>query len=426
MALACHGGCPIGEISPAMPAASSLNPFRTLIRYRNFRIFWIGQSISLIGSWMQQVAVGWLALELSNDAFLVGVVAAAGTLPILLFSLPGGMLADRSDKLRIIRIAQALMLGEAAALWWLAWTGHLTIGWLITLTSIGGLLAAFEIPARQALWVHLVDREDLPKAIGLNSMGFNLARVLGPTVAAVVIAKAGIAWTFGLNALSFLAVLASLAMIALPEEIRDLDGARTSALEGVREALRYVRATKPLPALMLVAMVFSVLGVPVITLLPVVARDVLGLGAEGYGALMATLGIGAMAGALGIAATGGGAHKGRTLWWASHLFPALLLAFALVRLVPLNGLLLFAVGITMIINNALVNSRLQEIVPDAMRGRVMSLYIMVYIGGSPIGSFVGGALAKAFGAAWAIGGTAALMLLFALWVFRREPTLTAH
>lgn len=409
-----------------MPATQSLNPFRTLVRYRNFRIFWIGQSLSLIGSWMQQVAVGWLALELSNDALLVGIVAAAGTLPILLFSLPGGMLADRSDKLKIIRTAQALMLCEATALWWLAWTGHLTIGWLITLTSIGGLLAAFEIPARQALWVHLVDREDLPKAIGLNSMGFNLARVLGPTIAAVVIAKAGIAWTFGINALSFLAVLASLAIMVVPPAARDLEGAKKSALEGMREALQYVRHTKPLPALMLVAMVFSILGVPVITLLPVVARDVLGLGAEGYGALMATLGIGAMVGALGIAATGGGTTKGRTLWWASHLFPALLLLFSLTRIVQLNGILLFAVGITMIINNALVNSRLQEIVPDAMRGRVISLYIMVYIGGSPIGSFVGGALAKAFGAAWAIGGTAALMLLFALWVFRREPTLTAH
>lgn len=408
-----------------MASAQSLNPFRTLIRYRNFRIFWIGQSVSLIGSWMQQIAVGWLALELSNDPFLVGVVAAAGTLPILIFSLPGGMLADRGDKLRIIRVAQALMLLEATALWWLAWTGHLTIGWLITLTSIGGLLAAFEIPARQALWVHLVDREDLPKAIGLNSMGFNLARVLGPTIAAIVIARFGIEWTFGINALSFLAVLASLAMIALPASIREGDGAKQGMREGLLEALRYVRSTPPLPALMLVAMIFSILGVPIITLLPVVSRDVLGLGPEGYGALMAALGIGAMAGALGIAATGGGARKGRTLWWASHLFPALLLAFSLTNNVTIAGLLLFAVGIAMIINNALVNSRLQEIVPDAMRGRVISLYIMVYIGGSPIGSFTAGVLAKAFGASWAIGGSASLMLLFALWIFRRERNLHA-
>lgn len=409
-----------------MSATTSLNPFRTLVRYRNFRIFWTGQSISLIGSWMQQVAVGWLALELSNDAFIVGLVAAAGTLPVLLLSMPGGLVADRNDKLKVIRIAQTLMLCEATALWWLAWTGHLTIGWLIALASIGGTLAAFEIPARQALWVHLVDRQDLPKAIGLNSMSFNLARVLGPTVAAVIIAKLGIAWTFGINALSFVAVLIGLAMISIPPEVRDLDGARKSALEGILDAFRFVRATRPLPALMLVAMTFSVLGVPVITLLPVVARDLLGLGAEGYGALMASLGIGAMAGALAIAATGGGARRGRILRIASHAFPALLVAFSLLRVPQLNALLLFAVGITMIVNNALVNSRLQEIVPDAMRGRVMSLYIMVYIGGSPVGSFIAGALAKAFGTAWAIGGSAALMSVFAVWIFRREPALAAH
>ena len=403
----------------------SLNPFRVLLKYRNFRLFWTGQTISLIGSWMQQVAIGWLALELSNDPFLVGLVAAAGTLPILLFSLPGGALADRSDKLRVIRTAQTLMLLEATALFYLAMTEHLTIGSLILLTSIGGLLAAFEIPARQAMFVELVGHADLPQAIGLNSTGFNLARVLGPTVAAVVIAKLGIAWTFGLNALSFLSVLVGLAMIQLPPRVV-APGPRQSAFDGMLEAVRFVRATRPLPQLMLVASTFSVLGIPVITLLPVVARDLLGLGAEGYGALMATLGLGAISGALGIAATGGGAQKGRTMYWASHLFPLLLVVFAFVRFPIVNGLLLFFVGITMILNNALVNARLQEVVPDALRGRVISLYVMVYIGGSPLGSFLGGALAKWFGAAWAIGACAAAMLLFALWIFRREPALTAH
>ena len=228
-----------------------------------------------------------------------------------------------------------------------------------------------------------------------------------------------------LNALSFLAVLVGLAMIQLPPRVV-APGPRQSAFDGMLEAVRFVRATRPLPQLMLVASTFSVLGIPVITLLPVVARDLLGLGAEGYGALMATLGLGAISGALGIAATGGGARRGRTMFWASHLFPVLLVIFALVRLLIVNGLLLFFVGITMILNNALVNARLQEVVPDALRGRVISLYVMVYIGGSPLGSFMGGALAKWFGAAWAIGASAAAMLLFAVWIFRREPALTAH
>lgn len=403
----------------------SLNPFRTLVRYRNFRLFWLGQTTSLVGSWMQQVAIGWMALVLSNDPFLVGLVAAAGTAPILLFSLPGGLVADRNEKLRVIRIAQSLMLLEAAALWGLALTDRLTIHWLLTLSLFGGTLAAFEIPARQSLIVELVGKDDLPHAIGLNSTGFNLARVLGPTVAAVVIAKAGIAWTFGLNALSYLAVLLGLAMIRLPERRRGPRG-ETGTVEGLREALRYVRDTPPLPALLAMATVFSLLGVPVITLLPIVARDLLGFGADGYGLLMACLGLGAVAGALAIAATGGGARQGRTLRIASVAFPSLLILFSAVRLPAVAAATLVAVGVAMIVNNALVNARLQAVVPDGLRGRVMSLYVMVYIGASPAGSFIAGAVAKATDAAWAIGGAAALMLLFALWIFRRQPALAAH
>lgn len=403
-------------------APRSLNPFRTLAKYRNFRLFWLGQTTSLVGSWMQTVAVGWTALELTNDPFMVGLVSAANTFPILVFSLPGGVVADRNSKLRVVRIAQALMLGEAAALWALAWTGHLTIGWLIALSLVGGVLGAFEIPARQSLMVELVGREDLPKAIGLNSMGFNLARVAGPSVAALVIAQLGVAWTFGLNALSYLAVLGGLAMIDLPEH-RAVPRSDANAIAGMREAIRHVRHTEPLPVLLLIATVFSVLGIPVITLLPVVARDTLGLGADGYGALMAALGLGAVTGALVTAVIGSGRGRGALFRIASFGFAGLLLLFALVRVPLLNGLLLYAVGIAMMINNVHVNARLQELVPDSLRGRVLSLYVMVYVGGSPIGSFIGGWVARAAGVQWAIGGGAMLMLGFATWAFRRHPGL---
>lgn len=405
--------------------ARSLNPFRTLAKYRNFRIFWLGQTTSLVGSWMQTVAVGWTALELTNDAFMVGLVSAANTFPILILSLPGGVVADRNSKLRVVKVAQTLMLLEAAALWALAATGHLTIGWLLVLSLVGGVLGAFEIPARQSLMVELVGREDLAQAIGLNSTGFNVARVLGPSVAALVIARLGVSWTFALNALSYLAVLVGLSMIRLQEQ-RAVPRPGVSPLDGMREAIAHVRTTEPLPMLLAIATVFSVLGVPVITLLPVVARDQLLLGADGYGALMASLGLGAVAGALAIAATGGGADRGKVFRTASFAFPALLLVFGFVHQSVVAGLLLFAVGVTMIINNALVNARLQELVPDALRGRVLSLYVMVYVGGSPIGSFVGGWVARAFGVDWAIGGGAALMLLFALWAFRRHPALAAR
>ncbi len=408
-----------------MPAPISLNPFRTLQKYRNFRIFWIGQTLSLIGTWMQQVAVGWTALELSNDPLIVGLVAAAGTFPILLLSLPGGLVADRAEKLRVVRIAQSLMFLEAAALFTLSATGHLTIHWLLTLALFGGTLAAFEIPARQSLIVELVDRADLSSAIGLNSTGFNLARVLGPSIAAVVIARLGVDWTFAVNALSYLAVLVGLAMIRLPER-RAVPRVPMSSLDGMREAIRYVRDTPPLPALLAIAASFSLLGIPVITLLPIVARDLLGVGADGYGTLMACLGFGAMLGALSIAATGGGAERGKVMRIASIVFASMLVIFPFLRHPTFAGLALIVVGTSMIVNNALVNARLQDIVPDALRGRVMALYVMVYVGGSPVGSFLAGVIARYAGVGWAIGGSAVILLFFSLWVFRRQPALTAR
>ncbi|MFL5593416.1 MAG: MFS transporter, partial [Gemmatimonadaceae bacterium] len=175
--------------TPARAQRRSINPFRTLQVHRNFRLFWTGQTVSLIGTWMQQVGQGWLALELTNSAFLVGVVAAAGSFPVLLLSLYGGVIADRRSKLKIVIVCQALLLIEAAALWWFTWAGRVNFGWLLAITTVGGVISAFEIPARQAMTVELVSREDLVDAIALNSGGFNLARIVGPSIAAIVLAK---------------------------------------------------------------------------------------------------------------------------------------------------------------------------------------------------------------------------------------------
>src|ERR1700716_3110788 len=203
-------------LTPARPLIKSINPFRTLQGHRNFRLFWTGQTVSLIGTWMQQVGQGWLALLLTNSAFMVGLVSAAGSFPVLLLSLYGGVVADRRSKLRIVIVCQALLLVEAAGLWWFLWQGRINIDWLLVLTTLGGVISAFKIPARQAMIVELVSREDLVEAIALNSGGFNLARIVGPSIAAIILAKFGLAWCFGVNALSYLAVLASLARIRLP------------------------------------------------------------------------------------------------------------------------------------------------------------------------------------------------------------------
>lgn len=199
-----------------MTVPATINPFRVALRHRNFRLFWIGQTLSLIGTWMQTMAQGWLALDLTNSAFLVGLVATASSIPILFFTMPAGAIVDRSDKLRIVRIAQVAFLIEASTLWALTVTHRITITWLLALAFIGGLISSIEIPARQAMMIDLVGRDDLPDAIALNSSGFNLARVVGPGIAAAVIARLGIAWCFFLNAASFVAVLAGLFMMRTP------------------------------------------------------------------------------------------------------------------------------------------------------------------------------------------------------------------
>src|SRR5918997_1999691 len=220
-----------------LPLAAA-NPFRVLWRHRNFRLFWVGQTLSLVGTWMQSMARGWLALELSDSAFLVGLVSAIGSLPIVLLSLPAGVLVDRVPKLRLVIGAQSLLLVEALLLFWLALSGHLTVGWLLALAALDGVVLSVEIPARQSLMVELVGRKSLHDAIALNSSGFNLARIVGPSAAALIASRLGIAWCFGINAASFLAVLAGLLLIRLP--VRQLELTHVAPLRALREGLAYV------------------------------------------------------------------------------------------------------------------------------------------------------------------------------------------
>jgi MFS family permease len=402
----------------------SLNPFRVLATHRNFRIFWVGQTLSLIGTWMQSMAQGWLALELSDSALLVGLVASVGSLPVLLFSLHAGVLVDRVDKLRLLRLCQSLLLAEAVLLWWFTWSGHITIGWLLTLAAANGLFGAFEIPTRQALMVELVGRDDLHDAIALNSSGFNLARIVGPAIGAAVIARLGLAWCFAFNALSYLSVLAGLFMVRLPPW-RPV--ARTgSPLEGIRVGVRYILHTPTVRVLMAVVTVYSVLGIPYLTLMPVVARDLLGAGAGGYGVLLACVGVGGLSGALFLASLGKHLRRGRLLVGSSLAFSLSLLVFALARDEWLARAVLLVTGFMMIMNSALANGILQALVPDELRGRLLSVYSLVVVGLSQaLGAVVTGAAARTVGVDWAIGGAAVVMLLFAVITFRRHPELGA-
>lgn len=398
-----------------------MNPIRVLQAHRNFRLFWIGQTVSLIGTWMQQVGMGWLALQLSNSAFIVGLVAAAGNLPVLLFSLYAGVLVDRRDKLKLVTAMQVLLSLEAAVLWCAVWSNHINIPLLVILAFSNGLVSAIEIPARQSLIVELVGREDIVDAVALNSGGFNLARIIGPSIAAAVIAGAGLAWCFGINALSYIAVIGCLVAIKLPKFIPSEH--RPSSISQFKEGIGYIRSKREVTGLMGVIAMLAIFGFQYLTLMPVIARDVLHTGASGYGLLVTFVGIGAVCGALTLAALGNRVRRGRLLTISTVSFSILLILFSFVNVRAVAAGVLFFLGLTMLINGALANGILQSAVPDELRGRVMAAYVFVYVGFMPIGSLIGGAVAHATNVEWAIGIGGAVMLLYSVWAFREFPEL---
>jgi MFS family permease len=399
----------------------SLNPFRVLQAHRNFRLFWIGQTLSLIGTWMQQVGQGWLALQLSNSAFVVGLVAAAGSLPILFFSLYAGVIVDRRDKLRLVMWAQVLLSIEAVMLWWLVWSGWITIPLLVALAFINGLISAVEIPARQSIIVDLVGKEDVLDAIALNSGGFNIARIIGPSIAAATIAGIGLAWCFAINALSYIAVIGCLAAIHLPKFIP----AETiiAAREGFRQGIAYISSHREVTGIMGVIAIYSIFGLQYVTMMPVIARDVLHTGAGGYGFLVTMVGVGALTGALTLAALSNRVRRGRLFLLSAFAFATLLIVFSLVRVVWLAAAVLVFLGLTMMINGALANGILQSIVPDELRGRVMAAYVFVYVGFGPIGAILTGAIANVVNVQWAIGGGGAVLLAYSAWAFWKFPEM---
>jgi MFS family permease len=407
--------------------ARSSNPFRVLQTHRNYRLFWSGQTLSLVGSWMQTMAVGWLSLQLSNSAFIVGLVASMGAIPVVLLSMHAGALVDHGNKLRIARITQAGFLLQAATLWLVTLTGHVTVPILLALSLVQGICTAVEVPARQSMIIQLVGRADLQSAIALNSSGFNLARVIGPAVGGLVISRFGIAWCFGLNALSFVAVLWGLFQIELPDEPNDLRLTGTRELlvrstEGAREGLEFLARPGPVRDLLALVTVGAIFGGPFLTLMPVVARDQLGLGAGGYGALLAIVGVGGLLGALLVAGPlSRRARKGPLLMGSALVFPLLLVAFGFVDRLWLAYALLFVTGVSMIMFNAMSNGVLQMIVEERFRGRLMAFYSLAFIGLSQaVGSFALGALARGVGAGPAIATSAVVLMGASLIALRRS------
>ena len=387
--------------------------FFTALRHRNFRLFLVGQFVSLCGTWIQTVASGWLVLHLTNSAFQVGLVTTLGTLPILLFTLYGGVVADRVNKHRLVLILQCLMLLEALALGTLIVLDRITVHWVMGLAVFFGTLAAFEVPTRQSLIAEIVGREDLMNAIALGSSAFNVARVVGPAIAGLLISTLGLAACFFANAASYLAVIYGLLVMRVDSKP---PAGQASALEAMREGFAYVFGDRWPRAVVTVIATFAVFGFSFVTMMPVFARDALHLDASGYGAIVSAVGLGAAAAAIFMAGLGGRTQRARLVLGSSVLFGLSLTAAALAPDFWWAIVLFTLTGCLMALNGIAANTTLQTQAPDHLRGRVMGVYSFVVLGMAPFGSLEAGFVAEHYGVRTAIasGGLVCLVVASAV------------
>lgn len=381
---------------PALEVESRPQPFKKMFQafsYGEFRLLWIGAFTSTAGTWMQEVAQNWLILTLTGSTFLLGLDAFLGDIPILLFSLLGGVIADRVDRRKMLLASQYLQMSFALTLATLIHTHLVSIWHILLLSFMTGSAQAFGGPAYQALVPTLVDKKDLPNAIALNSIQFNLARIIGALGAGVAFTALGPAACFALNGLSFVAVITALYCLK-PRFIPRASG--ENILTGLRGGLSFLRHQPVLLALNFLAFCSTLLGIPVITLLPVFARNILHQSAGGYSSLMAILGGGAVLGALLVAALGGSFQKGKVTLCLQLVLGGLVVAFALSDHLWLSRTLLFFDGIALVAIFALITSLVQIQAPEEMRGRIMSSYMIAFRGGMPLGSLVTGFLSNRF------------------------------
>jgi MFS family permease len=367
------------------------------LAHRNFRIVWFAALGSTIGTWMQQYAQSWLVYELTKSNFYLGIDSFLGQLPILLLMLIGGVIADRHDRRRLLTTSQYIQATASFALATLVATHSVKVGYIFMLSFIAGCGQAFGGPAYQSLIPSLVPRRDLPSAIGLNSTQFNLSRVLGPALGGTVLATIGLAWCFALNGVSFFIVIFALAWLHLPKHTpaKSHKPIRTDLQVG----LRYVRNHRLVLTLTVLVFISTFLAMPLITLMPSFATDVLhgfGTPAARLSLLMACQGLGAITGALVVATLGQFKHMGAALLGVQTMLGLLLAAFAMSRMLPLSLVLLFVAGMFYMSTFSISFSLVQLTVPDELRGRVVSIYMVALRSGGPIGALAAGALADAF------------------------------
>ena len=398
--------------------------WRGALRHRNFRLFWFGQMISLVGTWMQSVAQAWLVLLLTHDPLWLGVVAAVQFTPVLVLGLFGGIVADVLPKRRTVMGTQTALMLFALVLAGLSWTGIVQVWHILVLAVCLGFVNAIDMPTRQAFVMEIVGREDVANAVAINSAMFNAARIVGPAVAGLVIGLVGVTTCFVLNGLSFIAVIAGLAAMREGELHLGARLARPHSVGEVganlAEGLRYVRHTPVVLLAVCLVGLISTLGMNFNVLMPAMAENVLDVGASGFGFLMSAMGFGSLVAALGVAAL---RRPRLSVLLAGGLALGVLeAAFAWIRFFPLSLAAVFLAGAGAIAMSATANSAIQLAVPDALRGRVMSVYMTVFAGSTPVGGLLAGWLASSFGSPVALtfgGGTSALVTVAAtIWVVR--------
>ncbi len=376
--------------------------------YREFRLLWIGACTSSIGTWMQVVAQSWLVLTLSGSAFLLGVDGFLGQIPILLFSLIGGVIADRIDRRRVLLGSQYVQMTCAFLLTVLFALKVVKVWHILSLSFVVGCAQSFGGPAYQALVPMLVEQEDLPNAIALNSIQFNLARVIGPMLGGLALTGLGAAWCFGLNGLSFVAVIISLLMLRVkfvPQPTGE------SILTGVKQGIGFIRKQGAMQGLIALAFSMTALAIPMLTFLPVFAKDVFHRGPEAFTILLSCSGAGSVAGALVVAAFGNVRRKGLVALLTLILLGFGMAGFALSKSLPLSCALLFLSGASLMGVFSMISSLVQLITANEMRGRVMSVYNVAFRGGMPVGSLVTGWLVPKYSAPHVLAANGFLLVV---------------
>jgi MFS family permease len=411
----------VEALAPLAPEGATRFPkMARALRNPNFRLFWSGNFLSNIGTWMQNVAQGWLVLTLTNSAFWLGVVGFAGSIPFLFVTLLGGVVADQVDKRRLLLVTQTIMMILAFLLATLAWLNIIKVWEVAAIAFLNGVALSMNAPSYQALVPKLVKREDLTNAIALNSAQFNMSRILGPTLGGYAMILLGVAGNFFLNGVSFLAVIWALMRIDYPHEklVRE-----HSVWVSLHQGFAYLRSQRQMYVLIWLTTAVSFLGIPFLTFIPYFAKVQLNVGESGLGWLMAGSGLGAVLGALTIASVHTLRHRGRVITCAGVMFFSMIIGFSYSHSFVLSEILAFFEGYSGIMMISCFNVSIQHLSSDEMRGRVLSIYTTSFLGLPPLGSLLAGEMSRHMPTGHALAMMAGTAILIFLSVYATSPAL---